>query len=83
QQDKMKNTLQEVKSRGAFIWTWGADTPYFRQESHEFTPLPSSHRFTEPILHTVLGQLFAYHLAHLKGAEIDKPRNLAKSVTVE
>ncbi len=83
QQDKMKNTLQEVKSRGAFIWTWGADTPYFRQESHEFPPLPSSHRFTEPILHTVLGQLFAYHLAHLKGAEIDKPRNLAKSVTVE
>lgn len=80
---KMRNTLQEVKSRKAKVWTWGLEDSYFLKESNYFTAIPHSHRMIEPILQNVLGQLFAYHLARLKGREIDRPRNLAKSVTVE
>jgi glutamine---fructose-6-phosphate transaminase (isomerizing) len=82
-QEKMMSTLREVKSRGATIWTWGSENDFFKRESHFFTSLPSSNRLAEPILFSCLGQLFAYHFAKLKGCEIDMPRNLAKSVTVE
>lgn len=81
--EKMMSSLQEVKSRGATIWTWGPDNEFFRKESHFFTSLPASDPYTTPILHSVVGQLFAYHFAKLKEREIDMPRNLAKSVTVE
>jgi glucosamine--fructose-6-phosphate aminotransferase (isomerizing) len=82
-EDKMMSALQEVKSRGATVWTWGPENDSFRKESHFFTPIPSSNSYVSPILHSVIGQLFAYHFAKLKGREIDMPRNLAKSVTVE
>ena len=82
-EEKMMSTLQEVKSRGATLWTWGPDNEFFRRESHFFTSLPASDVYTTPILNSVVGQLFAYHFARLKDRDIDMPRNLAKSVTVE
>ena len=82
-QEKMMSALQEVKSRGATVWVWGAEHEFFRKEAHFFSPIPDCISLLEPILDSVLGQLFAYHFAKLKGTEIDTPRNLAKSVTVE
>ena len=46
-------------------------------------PVPACHRLVAPIVHTVPLQLLAYHTAVLRGTDVDQPRNLAKSVTVE
>ena len=48
-----------------------------------YIPVPSVHPFVNPLLYAVPVQLLAYHTALLKGTDVDKPRNLAKSVTVE
>jgi glutamine---fructose-6-phosphate transaminase (isomerizing) len=46
-------------------------------------PMPDAHRLTAPVLATVGTQLLAYHVANARGCDVDQPRNLAKSVTVE
>ena len=53
------------------------------QEGIHVMPLPSVHPITSPIVYTVPLQLLSYHVAVLKGTDVDQPRNLAKSVTVE
>ena len=82
--DKLKSNLQEVRARGGELYVL-AD-----QESR-IEPAEGLHviRLTDhagilsPILHTLPLQLLAYHTAVLRGTDVDKPRNLAKSVTVE
>ncbi len=81
--EKVKSNLQEVKARGGELYVFGHS-----QESHEdtvtqFIELPEMPELVAPIVYTIPLQLLAYHVAVLKGTDIDQPRNLAKSVTVE
>ena len=81
--EKLKSNLQEVKARGGELYVFGHS-----QESHEgtvsqFIELPEIPELIAPIIYTIPLQLLSYHVAILKGTDIDQPRNLAKSVTVE
>ena len=82
--EKLKSNLQEVRARGGKLYVF-TDTDVDIPESPDLctiriAPVPD---MIAPIVYTVPLQLFAYHIAVLKGADIDQPRNLAKSVTVE
>ncbi len=83
--EKLKSNLQEVRARGGELYVF-ADGDVHIEES-EFVhviKLPGDHGGAlSPILHTLPLQLLAYHAALQKGTDVDKPRNLAKSVTVE
>jgi glucosamine--fructose-6-phosphate aminotransferase (isomerizing) len=83
-QEKMMSNLQEVKSRGGRIVTLASDgDTQFARESHFTMKLPVAPWGINPILMSIPMQLFAYYMALFKGTDVDKPRNLAKSVTVE
>ena len=83
--EKLKSNLQEVRARGGELYVF-ADGDVHIEES-EFVhviKLPGGHNGAlSPILHTIPLQLLSYHAALQKGTDVDKPRNLAKSVTVE
>ena len=86
--DKTLSNLEEVKARGAVVLGVGnSDDRDFQKVSDFWIPLPEASRGLEesllPFLLTPVVQLLSYELAVLKGADVDKPRNLAKSVTVE
>ena len=86
--DKMMSNLQEAKTRGgAIIVLTDADPEAFRQvldpEQDHVVPIPPTHPLLTPVLMVVPLQLLAYHIAVLRGCDVDQPRNLAKSVTVE
>ena len=81
---KMLSNIQEVKARGAeviAVVTEG-DTEVRRLADHVLE-VPKTHELLSPVVVTVPLQLFAYHVARLRGCDVDQPRNLAKSVTVE
>lgn len=82
--EKIKSNLQEVQARGGELIVF-ADEQAGIEESQSVTviPLPHSAELVDPIVYTVPLQLLAYHVAVLKGTDVDQPRNLAKSVTVE
>ncbi|MCF7981429.1 MAG: glutamine--fructose-6-phosphate transaminase (isomerizing) [Pseudomonadales bacterium] len=82
--DKLKSNLQEVKARGGVLYVF-ADRDAAVNEADETRVLivPPVDDILEPILYTVPLQLLSYHVAVLKGTDVDQPRNLAKSVTVE
>ena len=83
--EKMISGIREVKSRGAFVIAVASDAiaqKYDIPNDLLFT-LPSSDGILAPFCATVLLQLFAYHVADSRGLDVDKPRNLAQSVTVE
>jgi len=73
--------LQEVKARGGFILTIGDQNNKLVADQH--IEIPSCHKFLSPLLEAVVLQLIAYHFACSLGHDVDHPRNLAKSVTVE
>ena len=81
---KVQSNLQEVRARGGKLYV-------FTDEGTEFVPgpdvtiieVPTVHRVLSPIVYTIPLQLLAYHIAVHKGTDIDQPRNIAKSVTVE
>ena len=82
--EKLKSNLQEVRARGGRLYVFtdnrsGVDSGP-DVEALKISPV---HEVIAPIVYTVPLQLFAYHIAVLRGADIDQPRNLAKSVTVE
>lgn len=83
--DKTASNIQEVKARGgkviAFTDTKGADR--ICEGAHAIIALPAVNAFVSPILYAIPVQLLAYHVAVIKGTDVDQPRNLAKSVTVE
>jgi glucosamine--fructose-6-phosphate aminotransferase (isomerizing) len=84
--DKMVSNIQEVKARGAHVLAIGTAGSTADLETHadDVVTLPEpSHELAAPVLATVPLQLFAYHLAVARGEDVDKPRNLAKTVTVE
>jgi glucosamine--fructose-6-phosphate aminotransferase (isomerizing) len=81
--ERMLGNLRELKARGAFIMAVAAaDDAETRSLVDHVIPLPPHHAAVSPILNAVPLQLYAYHVALAKGYNIDKPRNLAKSVTV-
>ncbi len=82
--EKLKSNLEEVRSRGAELYVFADSEAHFADESRvHVLALPSCPELLKPIVYTVALQLLAYHVAVQKGTDVDKPRNLAKSVTVE
>ncbi|WP_457742661.1 glutamine--fructose-6-phosphate transaminase (isomerizing) [Thermococcus sp.] len=80
--DKMLSNIEEAKARGAYIISLGS-SERLREVSDVFIEMPKLNELLTPIPYIVPLQLLAYHLAVLRGNNPDKPRNLAKSVTVE
>jgi len=83
--DKLKSNLQEVKSRGSEMIVFeDEDSKVQPMEAMEVIQITSNlGRISAPIIFTIPLQLLSYHVALIKGTDVDKPRNLAKSVTVE
>jgi len=80
--DKMVGSIEEARARGALVISLG-ERKDLRRVSSVFIEMPSVDELLSPILYVVPLQILAYHLAVLRGNDPDKPRNLAKSVTVE
>ena len=82
--DKLKSNMQEVRARGGELYVLAdADSLIQSEEGIHVIRMPEHYGALSPILHVVPLQLLAYHTACAKGTDVDKPRNLAKSVTVE
>ena len=82
--EKLKSNLQEVRARGGVLYVLAdADTRIERAEGMNVIRMPEHYGALSPLLHVVPLQLLAYHTAVARGTDVDKPRNLAKSVTVE
>jgi glucosamine--fructose-6-phosphate aminotransferase (isomerizing) len=82
--EKVKSNMQEVKARGGELFVFAdADSHFTASEGVHVIRTPRHVGVLSPILHTIPVQILAYHAALLKGTDVDKPRNLAKSVTVE
>jgi glutamine---fructose-6-phosphate transaminase (isomerizing) len=82
--DRMLANIQEARARGARVIAvcHGDDAEVARLATHTL-PVPAAADLLTPLLSTIPLQLLAYHLATLRGHDVDQPRNLAKSVTVE
>jgi glucosamine--fructose-6-phosphate aminotransferase (isomerizing) len=82
--EKVKSNMQEVRARGGVLFVFAdADSHFTESEGVHVIRTPRHVGILSPVLHTIPVQLLAYHAALLKGTDVDKPRNLAKSVTVE
>jgi glucosamine--fructose-6-phosphate aminotransferase (isomerizing) len=82
--EKLQSNLHEVRARGGELFVFADEAVRFREDPGiTVIPVPACHRLVAPIVHTVPLQLLAYHTAVLRGTDVDQPRNLAKSVTVE
>ena len=82
--EKLKSTLQEVRARGGELFVFAdADTRIESGDGLHVIRMPEHYGALSPLLHVVPLQLLAYHTACARGTDVDKPRNLAKSVTVE
>ncbi len=82
--EKLKSNMQEVRARGGELYVFAdADTKMVSATGVHVVRLPENYGLLSPILHVVPLQLLAYHTALARGTDVDKPRNLAKSVTVE
>jgi len=82
--EKLKSNLQEVRARGGELFVFAdANTRIQSSAGVNVMQMPEHAGFLSPILHTIPLQLLAYYVALQKGTDVDKPRNLAKSVTVE
>ncbi|MDA0789358.1 MAG: glutamine--fructose-6-phosphate transaminase (isomerizing) [Proteobacteria bacterium] len=80
--EKLKSNLQEVKARGGELFVI-ADRIFADADAAHVLEMPGCPAVVSPMLYTIPMQLLAYHVAVLKGTDVDQPRNLAKSVTVE
>ncbi|MBB3261801.1 glucosamine--fructose-6-phosphate aminotransferase (isomerizing) [Paraburkholderia bannensis] len=82
--EKLKSNMQEVRARGGQLYVFAdADTHITSEEGIHVIRMPEHYGLLSPILHVVPLQMLAYHTASARGTDVDKPRNLAKSVTVE
>ena len=82
--EKLKSNLQEVRARGGVLYVLAdAGTKLVSSEGLHVIRMPEHYGALSPMLHVVPLQLLAYHTACARGTDVDKPRNLAKSVTVE
>jgi glucosamine--fructose-6-phosphate aminotransferase (isomerizing) len=82
--EKLKSNLKEVAARGGELFVFAdADSAVDAEDGVHVLRLPEHYGLLSPVLHVVPLQLLSYHVALVKGTDVDKPRNLAKSVTVE
>ncbi|MDH4381579.1 MAG: glutamine--fructose-6-phosphate transaminase (isomerizing) [Gammaproteobacteria bacterium] len=82
--EKLKSNLEEVRARGGQLYIFAdSQVTVSTHPAIHVMSLPAVHEAIAPVVYTVPLQLLAYHVAVLKGADVDQPRNLAKSVTVE
>jgi glucosamine--fructose-6-phosphate aminotransferase (isomerizing) len=82
--DKLKSNMQVVRARGGQLYVFAdKETGIKSEEGIKVIDMPHADRLIAPIVYTVPLQLLSYHVAVLKGTDVDQPRNLAKSVTVE
>ncbi|MBI1945217.1 MAG: glutamine--fructose-6-phosphate transaminase (isomerizing) [Deltaproteobacteria bacterium] len=82
--EKVLSNLEEVRARGGRVIAVGTeDDAELSQHAEAVLRIPAAHPHTTPALAVIPLQLFAYHVADLRGTDVDQPRNLAKSVTVE
>ncbi|HRP95596.1 MAG TPA: glutamine--fructose-6-phosphate transaminase (isomerizing), partial [Rhodocyclaceae bacterium] len=82
--EKLKSNLQEVRARGGELYVFAdAGCEIAESEGVHILHMPEHYGMLSPVLHVVPLQLLSYHAALVKGTDVDKPRNLAKSVTVE
>ena len=82
--EKLKSNMQEVRARGGELYVFAdANTKIINGEGMHVIRMPENDGPLSPILYTIPLQLLAYHTASSRGTDVDKPRNLAKSVTVE
>lgn len=81
--DKLKSNLHEVSARGGQLFVFVDDSQQWPANGARLLQVPSCGKWISPIIYTIPLQLLAYHVAVAKGTDVDQPRNLAKSVTVE
>lgn len=82
--EKLKSNLQEVRARGGELLVFADRAAHFEDSTDTHViHMPSIHELLEPMLYTIPLQLLSYYVAVLRGTDVDQPRNLAKSVTVE
>tara|TARA_X000000368_G_scaffold121209_1_gene95010 strand:- start:57 stop:644 length:588 start_codon:yes stop_codon:yes gene_type:complete len=81
--EKLVSNLEEVKARGGTLYVFSDTSVKMDLKSGKFINMPECDFLLKPILYTIPLQILAYEVSLLRGTEIDQPRNLAKSVTVE
>lgn len=82
--EKLKSNIEEVKARSGQLYVFAEENSGFvNDDTMTIISLPHVEELTAPIYYTIPTQLLAYHVALIKGTDVDQPRNLAKSVTVE
>jgi glucosamine--fructose-6-phosphate aminotransferase (isomerizing) len=81
--DKLKSNLEEVRARGGELYAFVDETVAHGLDAAHVVILPACGEIAAPVVSTIPLQLLSYHVALLKGTDVDQPRNLAKSVTVE
>ncbi|TXR54541.1 glutamine--fructose-6-phosphate transaminase (isomerizing) [Reinekea thalattae] len=82
--EKLKSNVEEVRARGGQLYVFADEKAGFEaSENMKIISMPHVNEITAPIFYTVPMQLLAYHVALIKGTDVDQPRNLAKAVTVE
>ncbi|MDP3267625.1 MAG: glutamine--fructose-6-phosphate transaminase (isomerizing) [Legionella sp.] len=81
--DKLKSNLHEVSARGGQLFVFADDSQNWKANGATIIKVPTCGSWIAPIVYTLPLQLLAYHVAVAKGTDVDQPRNLAKSVTVE
>ncbi|KTD19759.1 glutamine--fructose-6-phosphate transaminase (isomerizing) [Legionella londiniensis] len=81
--DKLKSNLHEVSARGGQLYVFVDDSQSWLADGARLIKVPACGQWIAPIIYTLPLQLLAYHVAVAKGTDVDQPRNLAKSVTVE
>ena len=82
--EKLKSNLEEVRARGGELFVFADSSADLKaNDGIHVMQIPAVHPITAPIIYTIPLQLLSYHVAVLKGTDVDQPRNLAKSVTVE
>ncbi|MGX9419241.1 glutamine--fructose-6-phosphate transaminase (isomerizing) [Vibrio sp. WJH972] len=82
--EKLKSNVEEVRARGGLLYVFAGEQAGFEgDENMKVIKMPQVSEIVAPIFYTVPTQLLAYHVALIKGTDVDQPRNLAKAVTVE
>ncbi len=82
--EKLKSNVEEVRARGGLMYVFAdVDAHFESDDTMKVIPVPHCDEFIAPIIYTLPLQLLSYYVALIKGTDVDQPRNLAKSVTVE
>ncbi|WP_394204996.1 glutamine--fructose-6-phosphate transaminase (isomerizing) [Shewanella waksmanii] len=82
--EKLKSNVEEVRARGGLMYVFAdSDAEFESDDTMKVIPVPHCDEFMAALIYTIPMQLLSYHVALIKGTDVDQPRNLAKSVTVE